>query len=631
MNSESAKSHGTERAFIGRNAPPENKKEFAAVSKTIENKDPAVSDTRISCCEKSGFSGDSGRIGNGDQIVGATGDSIVPALSSLDAQEVMRSTMLDDQISTGPPESSATESKRPAAWGSNTEQGTQTFETENASALIKETVESKGPTATDTSIPSCDKLDVPGDKDYIEIANQMVTATYDRIEPKYDPVDGQETMESRSHEVISSTEVLVPENAESRSNSTSTLESSAESEDKLFETEKVMTTEVSEPDDRTLPATCIGRNEKSDFPCDDNATKHASQSTTSEYDSAEQLDILRNDRGMAIADLTLLTQCNSVDKPDLPPRENEELLASTDDTLSTQCSIEGDVSIANVDDVLATQYKSGDEEALASEDDLLSTQCSFIADNTVGNFDDMVLANSSIFERCCEDDNMENLKETLSFELDMEELDDPRDEKTLESANQTESSSVTYGNGKQCDLPSSVIVKEMCPDSRKCNSVNKADEETMECNESTMNIIDCRLAASTHSRRDVSEQLHVPCDNIGTHIPFLQRNRKRTFRRMREPKISSLQSILRSNQISKAVRSIAVCAPELNVPSRKKSTNIHRHSHYRVHILTNETNGRVITTTMSFCLALYQCHFCVFNGVRSNSFSDNVAIKSMNN
>jgi hypothetical protein len=125
---------------------------------------------------------------------------------------------------------------------------------------------------------------------------------------------------------------------------------------------------------------------------------------------------------------------------------------------------------------------------------------------------------------------------------------------------------------------------------------------------------------------DHLEKSDLPCGNkmndsrptLGERIPFLERNRKRKYKRMGEVKTSTLQSLL-LKQSASAVLMNDVCAPELNVPMEKKSATRQQRSQYQIHILSKETSGNVITSTMSFCLKAYQCHFCTFDGVRSES------------
>jgi hypothetical protein len=530
----------------------ENEKTSAVVNEIMENEDPTVSDSgNVSASSR-----------NEDQLLVASGDIVAPAVIPLDAQGTM-------EISTGGPENDETESNRQSALGSNAERELETSETEMASAAVNETMENEDTTVTGTCITSCEKKDFPVDKKDLENPDQIVFAAPDTVELAHESLNGQEMMGSSNHEVISST--ATPENSETESKPPSKLGL------KSLETE-----------DPTVTEELSAQSGKLDVPCDE-APKNGSQTVVPEC------------KAITKADLMLLTQCNSAGEPD-DMSDDKEVIASAN-LLSSQCSFEGDGSTENGENVLFTQYKSGDEEMLTSDDDLLSIQRDGVADETLGSGDDMLAANSSFTELTLfryENDISENFENVLHTQGDSEQGDDPRDEMILENACQTETS-FACNSDELSDAASMEIMKEQ----RQEQTHNRA----MECDDRSKDI-----------QHDVLKQFHAPGENTNARIPFLQRNRKRTSKRIHGPTISTLQSTLFLNQKNTAVRRTDVCAPELNIPSRKTTTNKHLHGHYRVHILKKETNGRVVTTTMSFCLPAYQCHFCVFHGVRIDSF-----------
>jgi hypothetical protein len=136
-----------------------------------------------------------------------------------------------------------------------------------------------------------------------------------------------------------------------------------------------------------------------------------------------------------------------------------------------------------------------------------------------------------------------------------------------------------------------------------------------------------------------SENFAEDCDGaLDLPLPFLHRNLKRKFKNSFKSNASLIQSIASPKQSFILKSSHDVCSPELtmplNVPSRntpsseqqrwKTTGSIDRlrsdRRQYRVHTLTKEKNGKIYTTTTSFCFSAFRCPLCTaFDGVRLNS------------
>lgn len=431
--------------------------------------------------------------------------------------------------------------------------------------------------------------------------------------------------------------------------------------------------------DRAMADSCAcTNNEQSMVPCNnenfiltDLSTSIVDQMVTVDSDSVVKLPA---------TDDILSMDCSSVDEPDIPSCR-DELMEKTDIELFSQYK-SGEEILASTDDLFSTQYHSGSEETVTNVDIMMAaSNCDDASCNECDDrkqdddpCDDSLLENvhQTPTTSCMNEEQSrlpcdeESIKNTDIFytQVDgLQQLDAPYDEvfTVKENSCQTATSlcsdtdiarsDVSYDeaafenmdilytqvdgvdrldgkNADQCFINSCINAEpfdvpcneastaNMASGLTECNSLVLSElvRARMECNENIMD--NSELTVTTNTQCDVSCDHGTDdcCTTLDARVPFLKRNRKRKFR------TPTFQSPLHLKNSINPELLADICSPNLNVPLIMPSAKTSQRDQYRVHILQKESNGRVLTTTMSFFLKAYQCHFCEFNGVSHSRF-----------